>query len=310
MPRNKNPDPEVLSDNVNRQAIVAATNALDITTAADMEVIQAADLYKMVGVMETAHFMETVSAKVLVQTYIKAKAFIGEIGGVTVRLRDGSRKRVSGMDDFCDAVMPVSARRCRQLVATYELLGGELFEQAEKLGFRARDYQALKALPADDQDAVMKAIEGGDKDEVIDLLSDLAARNQAMRKKVDENDKLLAAKDKVIKKKDEKLNKLAEEAELRATVRTDETAAIECLRKSTLATEQEIDRLLVLLDEVMTTPATEAVGLAARQTLDYIAQRLADGCEKAGISLNLEEKVIPLQMRAIREAAAAGRKAA
>ena len=49
-------------------------------------------------------------------------------------------------------------------------MGDTLFEQAERIGFRTRDYAALKALPSEDQALVKQAIETGTREEVIDQL--------------------------------------------------------------------------------------------------------------------------------------------
>lgn len=50
-----------------------------------------------------------------------------------------------------------------QLADNLNLLGPELYEQAEKIGFKARDYQALKALPSDEQEIVKQALEAQNK---------------------------------------------------------------------------------------------------------------------------------------------------
>ena len=75
------------------------------------------------------------------------------------------------------------------------------------------------------------------------------------------------------------------------------------------AAEQALDLLLSKLDEVLEAPATEACGLAARQTLDYVVQRLVDAADKRGLALDIEDRVTPLQMQAMRDAVLAAKTA-
>jgi hypothetical protein len=60
---------------------------------------------------------------------------------------------------------------------------------------------------------------------------------------------------------------------------------------------------------VMQEPATEAAELAARQTVDYVVQRLADALAARGIAVDLMgERIDPAWAKAIADAAAAGQR--
>ncbi|MDP2008212.1 MAG: hypothetical protein Q8K45_21280 [Rubrivivax sp.] len=305
--RKPGPTPEAGDDNLDQGALAAANLASQVMSAASVETMQAAEIYKLVGRIETAHFMETVSGKLIAQAYVQARDLLGKMGEITVRGSGGEWKRVSGMEEFCDLAMPVSARRCRQIVAAIEVLGGDLYEQAERIGFRARDYQALKALPNDDQALVKQALDGGDKDAVLDLLTELAARNDALRKQADTDKKALAAKDKVIQAKSAKLDKIDEEAAARrnATMEEAEAFQVEDLRRDTLEAEASLLRLLATVDEVMGLPATESAEKCARHSMDYLVQRLVDGCLQRGITVDLADRVSPIWATQLEEAAAA-----
>lgn len=298
----------------NTKAISSALASADVLSAADMVAADQSDLYRIVGRLEAFQFLETVSSRMLAEGYLAAKAVIGKLGSITVKNRHTRKvETVSGIDEFCEAAMPVTGRRCRQLIATLHTLGPELYEQAEQLGLGQRNYNAIRALPNDMQDQVKAAIASGDKGEVVTLIEELAARNASANAELTELRKTTAAKDRVIAKKDSKLNELAEREEMRRNGAPDEREKqqINDLRDVGLEAEQTLQRLVALVDEVTQAPATEAAELQARQTLDYIAQRLADICAERGISVDvLGERVEPGWQRAITgvitEAAAQG----
>ena len=65
----------------------------------------------------------------------------------------------------------------RELVANRNTLGQEAFEQAERLGLRQVDYNAIKALPAPEQELLRRAVEEAQsRDDVLALLQELASR--------------------------------------------------------------------------------------------------------------------------------------
>lgn len=298
MARNKNPDPQPIADELSQTKLASANEASQVLSAANIQVAEMSEVYRLLGRMETAHFVETVSAKIIAQAYVQARVALEKLGEISVRTPSGSWETVSGVEQFCELVMPVSARRCRQIVAAIETLGEGLFEQAERIGFRARDYSALRALPEDDQAVVKHAIEAGGKDDVIALLAELAQRNASLKRDA-------AAKDKVIAKKDAKLNQLIEADELRrvGSMAEREKLQLDELRDSGLECEHALLRLVATIDGTTREPATEAAEVAARQTLEYVVQRLADACGEAGIAVDvLGERVEPGWLRPITEA--------
>ena len=122
------------------------------------------------------------------------------------------------------------------MATDYHLLGGDLYEAAERIGFRNQDYRALKALPADDQEVIKQAMAADDRDQVLDLLQEMAARHAsekaALTAQAAEATETSEARDAVIKAKEETISKLelrATSAERRQATFTDEEAcAYEC----------------------------------------------------------------------------------
>ncbi len=117
------------------------------------------------------------------------------------------------LDEFCEVAFGNGYERMRQLIGNRNAVSLELFEQSERLGLRQIDYNAIKALPAPEQELVQQAIkESVTREEVLDLLQELAARHHRER---EEKDKKIAnlteegvAKDRLIEDKDKKINQL------------------------------------------------------------------------------------------------------
>jgi hypothetical protein len=174
------------------------------------------DVIKALGRIEAAQFYETVSEKLIAETAINIREG-KKYKGLTYKDENGNTKRVSHFDEFCEAFLGKSARRVQQIMSNYNQLGPELYEHTERLGFRQKDYNALKALPADDRQLIAQAIEAESLDSALDLMQQLAAKHQreksALEAETAELKKSLASKDAVIQKKDEKLNELDMELE-------------------------------------------------------------------------------------------------
>lgn len=164
------PDPSTVAE---AHALTLAEDAE--ACAIDQEMIFTAG--KITSRIETALFYETVSQKVAVESYLelkKTKAW----AAVTYRDTDGKAKRFSSLDDYCRIVMKQSQRRVQQLADNYHTIGADLYETAEQMGFRQKDYTALRALPADDQEVIKQAMQPDvDRDQILDLMQELAVRH-------------------------------------------------------------------------------------------------------------------------------------
>jgi L-fucose isomerase-like protein len=128
---------------------------------------------------------------------------------------NGKVRPSQNLDEFCKVKLGKSYRRLQELSGNMEMLGTDLYESAERIGFRAKDYRALKALPPEEQEVVKTALASDSKDEVVDILQDMAARHQAekeaAKKEVDDLTADLDARGKLLKDKAEKLEQTEEE---------------------------------------------------------------------------------------------------
>lgn len=276
----------------------------------DMAVINATEPLLAIGQLQGIEFVRRVADVAAAQVFTQIRNN-NKFKDLPYRAVDGSVRHVANLDEFCDHFLGKSSRRMYELAANLSVLGSELYEQAERIGFRARDYQAFKALPADDQLIVKRAIESSaDKGELLDLLSDLAQRNAALRAKNDEAVKAVATKDRVIKSKSATIDKLEEQLAARDQLPTSEQEKlqVEDLEVASVAAINALTKLVATADRVLGQPATESSELCARQSVDYVMQRLVDACLQRGITCDLADKVSPIWASSLEAAAAAREK--
>lgn len=120
-------------------------------------------------------------------------------------------------EEYCEIGLNRSYRRLQELSATRKLIGVSAYEKAEQMGLRQVDYNAIKALPAPDQELISQALqEDKTRDDVLGLLQELAARHaketEALNKKLkDVQDEIPA-----LAKRLEVVNKRREAAETEA----------------------------------------------------------------------------------------------
>lgn len=191
-------------------AMLAETQQLTIAQAA---VLEAEEALKMIGRIEASDFFATIAEKMIAETAISLKKN-KKYKGLSYRDRNGNLQQVATFEEFCEYKLGKKQRRIYQLIDNYNLLGPELYEQAELLGFRQRDYEALKALPSDDRQLIAQAIEEENLDKALDLMQTMAAKHQREKEQLTQQTadltETLNAKDKVIKDKSAKIDEQAE----------------------------------------------------------------------------------------------------
>lgn len=260
---------DVQERNVN-EMIEAGKNA----SIAQAAVMDSFDVIKAIGRIEAAQFYETISEKLIVETAINMRE--GKKYKGLPFSRDGKTETVSTFDEFCEIFLGKTGRRITQLISNYNQLGPELYEQAERIGFRQRDYNALKALPADDRLLIAQAIEEESLDKALDLMQEMAAKHmrdkQALTEKLEEHALNLDAKDRVIEAKiEENTKKTLRIAQLEA----------EKIKKAELLESPE-QRLLDLRSNLQICAAT--IKSQVMSELRKNVKALADYAEETGIS--------------------------
>jgi hypothetical protein len=181
-------DPEKLAHR--RQELIAAHEAGEMLTAE--QATGWIDTAIKIGRIQAAIVASKVSDRIIAESYLsiaESKAYVG-MPHPDPALRGAT---VANMNEFCQIFLGKSQRRCQELAANLETLGAELYEAAELAGLGQRDYNALRALPADDQAVVKAALaEGADKAETIGLINELAVRLEQAREQKETLDRRAA----------------------------------------------------------------------------------------------------------------------
>lgn len=196
---------------------IPAGHALALTeeqATQDIEREAAFEAARALGQIESARFSGLCAEKVMIETFLKLKK---NKAYRAIEYRDGSGnlRRCADLEEFCERYLGASYRKVKELADNYHLVGAELFEQSERLGFKRNDYRDLKALPADDQEVIKQAMSAdADRDTILGLMQELAARHAsekaALTAKATEADETAEARSDVIAKKESMINALQE----------------------------------------------------------------------------------------------------
>lgn len=146
--------------------LAVAQEAMDEVLAAGIDL----------GRLEAMDFVLTVGTSAVLSIYENVKK--SKAWRLLRNPQSSHGENFSSLEEFCDVKLGKSYKRIQAISSNRNLIGQEAFEQAERLGLRQRDYNAIKSLPAPDQELVRRAVEETQsRDEVLDLLQELAARH-------------------------------------------------------------------------------------------------------------------------------------
>ena len=182
----------------------------------DQAVLDAESIHKAIGRIEGLEFLRRVGDVAVAQIFSEVRKS-KNYKGLPYHDEEGNLRHVEDFDEFCRVKLGKSYTRCYELSQNLHTLGPDLYESAERIGFRARDYRALKALPPEEQEIVKEALASESKEQVVDLLQDMAERHKAERdaskKEREELQADMEARDKLLKSKTDKLDEAALELE-------------------------------------------------------------------------------------------------
>lgn len=276
---------------------------------ADAAVMDVADLYKALGRIEATEFYRKISDVVAAQTFAEIR--VGKkYKGLPYRDKDGITRRVGDFEEFCRVFLGKSYNRCLELSQNLHTLGPDLYASAEAIGFKSRDYAALKALPESEQDIVKQALAAESKEQVLDILQDLAARNQseraAAKKKTEDLQADLDARDKLLADKGERLDRVSLElAKLtslppneRETLRLEqEQEAAKKLSTGVVEALAAVNGFLLLLAEIKAAEVSAYTKEHADFTASWFCQQIQHALQENGIQADMAEIILPTWMR-------------
>lgn len=282
----------------------------DQASTAIQAVLDAEPLQEALGVIKTATFYQKISDVLIAQAFQEIKKSKSYKNYPYVDA-DGKRRQIADLEEFCQVKFGKSARRVRELSKNLHLLGPDLYEQAEQIGFKSRDYRALNALPADEQAIVKEAMEADSKEQVFDILQDMAARHQAekeaakkeaedLKADMDAKDKVLADKAERLESSEMELAKLRSlpkdaDTELRLEV---EAEAVKVLNELHVTVLAEMNQFLAHTDAMTTTPNISShTMIYATQIAEALCQDIGAAMAEHGIPVDFENIVSPVWMR-------------
>ena len=288
---------------------IAAKLQADAQTVAlaDQAVMDAEEVLRDLGRLDATLFFTTVAHSMLVQVFEKIKK---QKAYKKIPIRDGAGNvRLSeNLDEFCQAKLGKSYSRLQELSSNMHTLGSELYESAERIGFRARDYRALKALPAEDQEAVKAVLaDEGTKEQAVDLLQDMAERHAAQKaaaqKEAFDLRADLEARDQLMADKTERLDKLSIEleklkslppAKRQRLILEREAAAAEKLDSGQIKASASVNAWLAEVADVLEAEevSTHTSDYAAN-LVRYFAEQVAVFVANYGIAVDFEGVIRP-----------------
>lgn len=195
---------------INEQAVSEGQSALTEAAVLARTQSSALEVGRLLGRIEHATFSATVAQKVIAESFIQLREG-KKYKDLTITDESGETRRVADFEEACRHLFGQSYRTCLESAQNFEALGGELYEQALKLGLRTKEYRAIRALPDDDKTLISEAIAAAsDREAVADLIGELTERHAA---KLSEKEKALQdakdaadAKDRLMEKVRERAN--------------------------------------------------------------------------------------------------------
>ena len=198
-------------------SIVAAQNSAITPTQADEVLAAGIDI----GRLEAMDFVVTVTTSAILAVFENVKK-----SKAWKHLRNpesGHGAHFESLEQFCEVKLGKSYERLRKVAANRNLIGQEAFEQAERIGLRQVDYNAIKALPAPKQELIKEALaEGATKEYLQRALRELAAADQkeieTLTARAEKAEEAAESAEAQIARKDAKINELDRKLNARKVV--------------------------------------------------------------------------------------------
>ena len=164
-----------------------------------------------IGRLEAMDFVATIATSAMLAVFDNVKKSKAWKHLRNPKNCDG--RNFSSFEEFCDVKFGKSYRRLQELSVSRNLIGQEAFEQAERIGLRQVDYNAIKALPAPKQELIKEALsEGASKEDLQRTLRELAAADQkeieTLTARAEKAEEAAESAEAQIARKDAKINEL------------------------------------------------------------------------------------------------------
>lgn len=212
-------------------------------------------------------------------------------------------------DQFCQHI-GLSREKVDEDIRNLNLLGEDFLETSQKIGVGYRELRKLRQLPESDREVVIngEAVKTEDRESLIDLIEEMSAKHakekDQLKARVADLESSDAAKEQIIKTKDQKNNELLEEnTKLKSPVEIQkrqeseaeqlQKQALQLMQKAVLtfldaASQFNID-MNAAVESCMDPFVVEQYEANIRMTYQSIAQR----CNDAGLPIDFAQMVTP-----------------
>lgn len=163
-------------------------------------------LSELVGVAKFAGFQEKMCASAQIRVFLEIKES-NDFKDLPIQRGDGSLRPAQTMEEICPLVFGKSYRVMAEHAQNLHLLGGDLFDAAERMGLKRHQLRLIRSLPETQQSAIKAAIEAESKNEVVSLIEDLAGQLAQAQAEIRGLEADAIAKDKVLDDKNRRLDK-------------------------------------------------------------------------------------------------------
>lgn len=221
---------------------------------------------------------------------------------------DGQELLKGTWEDFC-RLLGRSVAQVDEDIVNLNALGEEALESMSRMGIGYRELRQYRRLPEDQKQALIEVAKAGDKEGFVELAEEIIARHakekDTLAAKEAEARAQIEAKDKVLADNATKINEQAQALELARSEKfipapgsVARTKAEAVLLKEVFTQSLRINgrmrALFVAVDGALGDSggnAPEAVQQAARASVQYLVQQLADLALEFGIDIDLEGRI-------------------
>lgn len=224
-----------------------------------------------IGRLEALTFIQTISESAALGVYENVKKSKGWKHIKNPESSNGLNFQT--LEEFCKVKLGRGYARMQMISGNRNVIGQEAFEQAERIGLRQVDYNAIKALPAPKQELIKEALEeGATKEDLQRALRELAAADQkeieSLTARAEKAEEAAESAEAQVARKDNKINELDRKLNARKVVAfTDWPEAFKGLIAQAQQAKREIlnavDALAVIRQDAMQvqaqSPAEEEV---------------------------------------------------
>ncbi|MCU4378251.1 hypothetical protein [Acinetobacter haemolyticus] len=275
--------------------------------------VEQIQLSEKLGAIKATAFIK----KLVTVTEIKLLAEIKETKqykGLKLVDHTGKLVTVTTFEDFCQH-LGMSREKVDQDILNLSTFGEDFLETSQRMGLGYRDLRKLRKLPESDREVLIngEAVKAEDRESLIDLIEEMSAKHakekDQLKARVADLESSDAAKEQIIKTKDQKNNELLEKVaklespvEIQKRAETEaqqiELAALDVLKTASNSFLIAFNQYINALGGVLDTAENGHPHLFERvdESIVATAQRYAQYIQGLGVQVDFAEMVSPAWM--------------